>query len=152
MGGLGRPVAPVVGPPTHPVMQNLVVLWKMSPLRRGVRAGARLWAWARGPARRSWVATGPSQTEARGADGPPGPLRGEARGAQGYLLGLIISRVRAPTGFAAPIEPNCRAASIARVLGTTDRRQVHVVKAAGKRCLSGTGFSNGRIVRVSSAA
>ena len=54
MGGLGRPVAPVVGSPTHPVMPNLVMLWKMSPLRGGVRAGAGLWA--RGPARRG---TGP---------------------------------------------------------------------------------------------
>jgi hypothetical protein len=33
MGGLGGAVAPVVGSPTHPVMPNLVVLWKMSPLR-----------------------------------------------------------------------------------------------------------------------
>jgi hypothetical protein len=46
-----------VGSPTHPVMPNLVVLWKMSPLRGGVRAGARLWA--RGPACRSWAAAGP---------------------------------------------------------------------------------------------
>jgi hypothetical protein len=37
----------VVGSPTHPVMPDLVVLWKMSPLRGGVRAGARLWT--RGP-------------------------------------------------------------------------------------------------------
>jgi hypothetical protein len=44
LGGLGRPVEPVVESPTHPVMPNLVVLWEMSPLRRGVRAGARLWA------------------------------------------------------------------------------------------------------------
>jgi hypothetical protein len=77
MGGLGRPVAPVVGSPTHPVMSNLVVLWKMSPLRGGVRAGARLWA--RGPARRSWAATGPKPNP--GVDvGPLGPPRGEARG------------------------------------------------------------------------
>jgi hypothetical protein len=47
----------VVGSPTHPVMPNLVMLWKMSPLGRGVRAGARLWA--RDPARRSGAATGP---------------------------------------------------------------------------------------------
>jgi hypothetical protein len=33
MGGLGRPGEPVVGSPTHPVMPNLVVLWKISPLR-----------------------------------------------------------------------------------------------------------------------
>jgi hypothetical protein len=29
----------VVGSPTHPVMPNLVMLWKMSPLRGGVPAG-----------------------------------------------------------------------------------------------------------------
>jgi hypothetical protein len=34
----------VVGSPTHPVMPNLVMLWKMSPLRRAVRAGARVGA------------------------------------------------------------------------------------------------------------
>ena len=66
---------------------------------------------------------------------------------------LIISRVgEQSTGFAGLIEPNSRAGAIARVLGTSDRRLVHVGKAAGKRCLSGTGFSNGRIVRVSSTA
>ena len=32
-GGLVRPGEPVVGSPTHLVMQNLVMLWKMSPLR-----------------------------------------------------------------------------------------------------------------------
>ena len=109
--------------------------------------------WARGPARRGWVAIGP-KPKPRGAGGAPGPLRGEARRpAQGYFLSLIISRVRElSTGFAGLIEPNCRAGPIARVLGTSDRRLVHVGKAAGKRCLSGTGFSNGRIVRVSSTA
>ena len=92
MGGLGRPVAPVVGSPTHPVMPNLVMLWKMSPLGRGVRAGARLWA--RGPARRSWVATGP-KPKPGGAGGPLGPPREEARGQpKGYFLSLVISRVR----------------------------------------------------------
>jgi hypothetical protein len=82
MGGLGRPVAPVVGSPALPVMPHLVMLWKMSPLRGGVRAGARLWA--RGPARRGWVAIGP-EPKPRGAGGAPGPLRGEGRRpAQGY--------------------------------------------------------------------
>jgi hypothetical protein len=66
----------VVGSPTHPVMPNLVMLWKMSPLRDVVRAGARLWA--RGPACRSWAATGP-KPKPGGAGGAPGPLRGEAR-------------------------------------------------------------------------
>ena len=34
----------MVGSPTHPVMPNLVMLWKMSPLWGEGRAGARLWA------------------------------------------------------------------------------------------------------------
>jgi hypothetical protein len=42
-GGLGRPGEPVVGSPTHPVMPNLVMLWEISPLRGGVRAGAMLY-------------------------------------------------------------------------------------------------------------
>jgi hypothetical protein len=67
----------MVGSPAHPVMPNLVMLWKMSPLRGGVRVGARLWA--RGPARRSWVATGP-KPKPGGAGGPLGPPREEARG------------------------------------------------------------------------
>jgi hypothetical protein len=81
-----------VGSPTHPVMPNLVVLWEMSPLRGGVRAGARLWA--RGPARRGWVAIGP-KPKPRGAGEAPGPLQGQGEGrrpAQGYFLSLIISR------------------------------------------------------------
>jgi hypothetical protein len=83
-GGLGRPGEPVVGSPTHPVMSNLVVLWEISPLRGGVRAGARLWAW--GPARRSWVAT-------RGPNRSPGGLVGpQARcgGGRGGQPGLLI--------------------------------------------------------------
>jgi hypothetical protein len=40
----------MVGSPTHPVMPNLVMLWKMSPPWGEGRAGARLWA--RGPVRR----------------------------------------------------------------------------------------------------
>jgi hypothetical protein len=78
----------VTGSPTHPVMPNLVVLWDMSPLRGGVRAGARLWA--RGPARRSWVATGSTgraQTEARGGWVGPGSAAGRgASASQGYFL------------------------------------------------------------------
>jgi hypothetical protein len=34
-GGLGRPGEPVAGSPTHPVMPNLLMLWKMSPVGRG---------------------------------------------------------------------------------------------------------------------
>ena len=114
-----RPGEPVVGSPTHPVMPNLVMLWKMSPLRGGVRAGARLWA--RGPARRGWVAIGP-KPKPRGAGGAPGPLRGEGRRpAQGYFLSLIISRVRElSTGFAGLIEPVYRGVAIGWVRGTTD--------------------------------
>ena len=83
MGGLGRPVAPVVGSPTHPVMPNLVMLWKMSPLRGGVRAGARLWA--RGPARRSWVATGP-KPKPGGLLGPWARHGGRRGASPGYFL------------------------------------------------------------------
>jgi hypothetical protein len=73
----------VVGSPTHPVMPNLVVLWKMSPLRREVRAGARLWA--RGLVRRSWVATGPKPKS--GGGGLVGP-RARCRGRRGGQPGL----------------------------------------------------------------
>jgi hypothetical protein len=93
-GDWGDPwVAPVVGSrPPHPVMPNLVMLWKMSPLRGGMRAGARLWA--RGPARRGWVAIEP-KPKPRGAGGAPGPLRGEARRpARATFLSPIISGVR----------------------------------------------------------
>jgi hypothetical protein len=83
MGGLGRPGAPVVGSPTHPVMPNLLVLWKMSPLWRGVRAGARLWA--RGPARRSWAVTGPKPKPGGGGWwGPGSAAGGGAAASQGY--------------------------------------------------------------------
>ncbi len=86
----------MVGSPTHPVMPNLVVLWKMSPLRGGVRAGARLWA--RGPARRGWVAIGP-KPKPRGAGGAPGPLRGEARRpAGGYFLAKKGSALGSSSG------------------------------------------------------
>jgi hypothetical protein len=88
MGGLGRPGARGAGggrrwvpdPPGHYATCQ-TWHWEMSHLlrpaaaaaaaglrlrlRRGVRAGARLWA--RGPARRSWVATGPKpKPQARG--------------------------------------------------------------------------------------
>jgi hypothetical protein len=39
----------MAGSPTHPVMPNLIMLWKMSPPWGEGRAGARLWA--RGPLR-----------------------------------------------------------------------------------------------------
>jgi hypothetical protein len=79
MWGLGRPVAPVVGSPTHPVMPNLVMLWKMeneSPAGRSVGGCQVVGAGPRPPELgRNWA-----QTEARGAVGPLGPPRGEARG------------------------------------------------------------------------
>jgi hypothetical protein len=72
----------VVGSPTHPVMPNLVMLWKISPLRGGVRAGTRLWA--REATRRARGAIG-SELKPGVAGGEPGPLRGQARWL-GYLL------------------------------------------------------------------
>jgi hypothetical protein len=73
----------VVGSPTHPVMPNLVMFWKMSPLRGGVRAGARLWA--RGPACRSWAAAGPKPKPGGGWWGP-GPAAGGGAAASPGLL------------------------------------------------------------------
>ena len=80
MGGLGRPVAPMVGSPTHPVMPNLVMLWKMSPLRGGVRVGARLWAPPAG--------AGPQLGPNRSPGGLAGPWarHGRRRGASPGLL------------------------------------------------------------------
>jgi hypothetical protein len=98
---------------------------------------------------RNWA-----QTEAQGGWWGPGSAAGGGAAASPRLLfkphNIKVGELQ--QAFAASIEPNCRAAPIARVLGTSDRRLVHVGKAAGKRCLSGTGFSNGRIVRVSSTA
>jgi hypothetical protein len=80
----------VVGSPTHPVMPHLIMLWKMSPLWREVRAGARLWA--RGPVRRAELGRNWAQTEAQGGwlgrAGPAGwPLGGKARRpASGYFF------------------------------------------------------------------
>jgi hypothetical protein len=104
-----------------------------------------------GPRPPGWVAIGP-KPKPRGAGGAPGPLRGEGRRpAQGYLLSLIISRVRElQWAFAASIEPVYHGVASIRVRGTTDRLLVCVAKAAGKRCSSGTGSSKGRVVRVSS--
>ena len=79
-----RPGEPVVGSPTHPVMPNLVMLWKMSPLQGGVRAGARLWA--RGPARRGWVAIGPKPKPRGGWWGPGSAAGGGAAASQGTFL------------------------------------------------------------------
>jgi hypothetical protein len=64
----------VVGPPTHPVMSNLIMLWKMSPPRGVVRAGPRMWA--REATRRTRGAIG-SELKPGPAGGEPGPLRGQ---------------------------------------------------------------------------
>jgi hypothetical protein len=91
MGGLGRPVAPVVGPPTHPVMrvmQNLVVLWKMSPLRRGVRA-RRVPGCGRGrgaPPAGAGSQLGPPKPKPGGLVGP----RARYGGRRGASPGLLI--------------------------------------------------------------
>ena len=78
----------MVGSPTHPVMPNLVVLWKISPLRGGVRAGTRLWA--REATRRARGAIG-SELKPGAAGGEPGPLRGQARWLERVTIGLIVS-------------------------------------------------------------
>ena len=101
-----------------------------------------------GPRPPGWVAIGP-KPKPRGAGGAPGPLRGEGRRpAQGYFLSLIISRVRElQQAFAASIEPVYRGVPIGWVRGTPARVLVRVAKPAAKRCRSGTGLRNGRIVR-----
>jgi hypothetical protein len=74
----------VVGSPTHPAMPNLVVLWKMSPLRGGVRGGGCQVVGA-GPRLpelgRNWA-----QTEARGGLVGPRARCGGRRGGQPGLL------------------------------------------------------------------
>jgi hypothetical protein len=82
--GTGKPV---VGSPTNPVMPDLIVLWEMTPLRREVRAGARLWV--RGPARRGWVATGPKPKPGGAGGWAPGiraRFWGRRGGQPGYLF------------------------------------------------------------------
>ena len=70
-----------------------------------------------------------------GACGPPAPVA-----ARPLILDLRLCTSESLRARCQPIEPNFRAAAIARVLGTTYRLLVHVEKASGKRCLSGTGF------------
>jgi hypothetical protein len=83
-GGLGRPGEQVVGSLTHPVMPNLVVLWKMSPLRGGRSAG-----------RSQVVSAGPrppvrgrngAHPAARGGGGGPGAAAGGGGGGQPGLF------------------------------------------------------------------
>jgi hypothetical protein len=86
----------MAGSPTHPVMPNLVMLWKMSPLRGGVRVGARLWARGRGaPPAGAGPQLGPNGIPGGLADpwARHGRRRRGAGPAQGYFLSLIISRV-----------------------------------------------------------
>ena len=64
----------MAGSPTHPVMPNLVMLWKMGPLRGEGRAGARLWL--REATRRARGAIG-SELKPGAAGGEPGPLWGQ---------------------------------------------------------------------------
>jgi hypothetical protein len=85
---------------------------------------------------RNWA-----QTEARGGWwGPGSAAGGGAAVSQGYLLSTYNNKVRElQQAFAAPIEPNCRAASIHESFhrpGPWDDRStavIHVGKAAGKR-------------------
>ena len=82
----------MVGSPTHPVMPNLVMLWKMSPLHGGVRAGARLWL--REATRRARGGVGPGPKPGAAGD-TPGPLRGKARRpAGGCFLAKKVSAFR----------------------------------------------------------
>jgi hypothetical protein len=80
-GGQGRG-EPVVGSPTHDPPGHArpgtqLVLWKVSPLRLKVRAGARLWARGASP-NGAGSQLGPNRSPG-GAGWAPGPLRGEAR-------------------------------------------------------------------------
>jgi hypothetical protein len=84
MEGQGRSMGPVFGSPTHLVMPNPVVLWKVSPSRGGRRAGSykpgQTVAAGRGPRRRRadprgdspaiWLAGG-GQGRAAAADAKP---------------------------------------------------------------------------------
>jgi hypothetical protein len=105
MAGLGRPVAPVVGSLTHPVMPNLVMLWKMSPLRPAARSSecGRVPGCGRGapPA----GAGSQAQTEAREGWWGPGPAAGGGAGPahQGYLLGLNSNSNSKLGGFRSPV-------------------------------------------------
>jgi hypothetical protein len=104
MAGLGRPVAPVVGSLTHPVMPNLVMLWKMSPLRRGARSAGGCQVVGAGPRPpelgRNWA-----QTEAREGWWGPGPAAGGGAGPahQGYLLGLNSNSNSELGGYRSPV-------------------------------------------------
>jgi hypothetical protein len=112
----------VVGSSTRPVMPNLIMLWKMGPLRGEGRAGARLWL--REATRRA--SRGAIGSESKpGSDGcEPGPLRGEARRpASGYFLAkknIRVSVRELQWAFAGPIEPGHGGDASARVRGTTD--------------------------------
>jgi hypothetical protein len=87
-GGLARPGEPVVGSPTHPVMPNLVMLWEMSPLRGGVRAGARLWARGQRPETHRVAATSNSRLKQQAAICRELHARYKLQVASGYKLHL----------------------------------------------------------------
>jgi hypothetical protein len=82
--------------PTHPVMPDLIVLWKMGPLRGEGRAGARLWL--REATRRARGGTGPESKPGAAGD-TSGPLRGKARRpAGGYFLAKTVSALGSLSG------------------------------------------------------
>ena len=93
---------------------------------------------------RNWA-----QTEAQGGWWGPGSAAGGGAAASPRLLFKPhnIKGERASTGFAGLIEPVYRGVAIGWVRGTTARVLVRVAKPAAKRCRSGTGLRNGRIVR-----
>ena len=106
----------MVGSPTHPVMPDLIVLWKMGPLRGEGRAGARLWL--REATRRARGGIGPGSKPGAAGD-TPGPLRGKARRpAGGYFLAKKVSALESSSGPVGPIEPVYRDVPICRVRGT----------------------------------
>ena len=81
----------MVGPPTHPVILDLVVLWEMSPPRGVARAGTRLLA--REATRRARGAIG-SELKPGAGGGELGTLWGQVwRLASGYLLSTLDIRL-----------------------------------------------------------
>ena len=92
----------MVGSPTRPVMPNLIMLWKMGPLRGEGRAGARLWL--REATRRARGGIGPGSKPGRGGWGYPGPVAGEGaagRPAGGYFLAKKVSALES---FSGPVQ------------------------------------------------
>jgi hypothetical protein len=93
----------VVGSPTRPVMPNLIVLWKMGPLRGEGRAGARLWL--REATRRDRGGIGPGSKPGAAGDTPGQLQEGKARrSAGGYFLAKKVSALESSSGPVGPIE------------------------------------------------